>query len=126
MKVMLFVAVGGALGALARYGVGLAAAGAWGERFPWGTLVVNLAGCLALGVIIEAQAHTRGMSDEMRLMLTTGFLGALTTFSTFGVETVQLVEREGVGLALGNIGANVLVGLAAAWIGVVLARTVWG
>ena len=89
MKHLALVMFGGALGAASRYGIGLATAKAWGTYFPWGTMVVNLAGCFFIGLLFGVGDRVRLLTPEMRLLLMTGYLGALTTFSTFSLETVN-------------------------------------
>ena len=109
MKYALLVALGGALGALARYALtGLAArlAGAW----PLGTLVVNALGCLAAGWLLFA-VETHGVSPRARALLGVGVLGALTTFSTFGVDTFELLRTAGPTAAFGNVALNLALGL---------------
>jgi fluoride exporter len=90
-----------------------------GDDFPWGTLVVNLTGCLALGVL-TGLARSHGLGATPRTIIGTGGLGAYTTFSTFTFETVRLVEEGELGFALGNVAASVVIGLAAAAIGIAL------
>lgn len=126
MQTLLLIAVAGALGALSRYGVSLWALRAFGEDFPLGTLVVNVLGCLLLGFFMGASAVHPGVTREVRVALGTGFLGSFTTFSTFGVETVRLVEEGAWGGALLNVGLNVVVGLACAAAGLALARRFLG
>ena len=89
MKILL-VMFGGSIGALSRYGVSLLAAQLFGTRFPWGTLIVNLSGCFLIGLSFAlAERGLSIMNPSMRLFFVTGYLGALTTFSTFGLETVN-------------------------------------
>lgn len=86
------VALGGALGALSRFGVG-SLAGRWlGSGFPWGTMACNIAGSIIMGVLIGLFAHY-GTSNTVRLFLAVGFLGAFTTFSSFSLETILMLER---------------------------------
>ena len=123
MTAIFLVGLGGALGAIARYlGVRWVQHLAGGHWFPWGTLAVNVAGCLAIGLLAGA-ADARGiLSTNQRLFLMTGILGGFTTFSAFGLETLHLA-RGGYGLAaFGNVAASVLLGLGAAWIGYAAAR----
>lgn len=110
--------VAGALGALARFGVSVAAARRAARRglagpFPWAVLVVNTVGS-AIGGAVLGLAHAGVVTDELRLVLLAGFCGGLTTFSTFGVETVQLVIDGRARQATVSVAANVGVGLAAA------------
>jgi CrcB protein len=117
----LSIAAGGALGAMARHGLALLAVRWLGERFPWGTLLANALGSLALGFLMQWFAQ-RQASDEVRLLLTTGFLGAFTTFSTYSVQSVRLMEEGSTALALANVVGNVVLGLALATLGIALAR----
>lgn len=120
---LIAIALGGAAGALTRYGVGVACARAWGERFGYGTLLVNAVGCFALGVLMhETWAAGERLSPHAHAGLAVGLLGGLTTFSTFGYQTVRHVDSGEPGLALLNIAANVVVGLAAAAAGLAAAR----
>lgn len=115
-----YVALGGALGALARYGISGWVYDRMGESFPWGTLVVNLVGCLALGLVIR-WLQVSAVSPEVRPFLTIGVLGAFTTFSTFSYETVALLQ-EGQWLRAGlYMGGSVVLGLIAMVAGVALA-----
>jgi CrcB protein len=89
----LLVAVGGAIGSLLRYYVGLGSLRLMGPGFPWGTLVVNVAGCFIIGVFAEMIARRFNASVELRLLLITGFLGGFTTFSAFSLDAISLFER---------------------------------
>lgn len=122
--VWLGIAVAGGVGALARYGVALLAHRWWGPAFPWGTLVVNLVGCFLLGLLLEFSERSPQFSAETRLILGTGFFGALTTFSTFGVDTFRALETGHIGTALANVGLNLIPGLLLVYAGVLLARMV--
>jgi|SRR5688500_10352243 len=123
MKEIALVAVGGAAGALARYGTGLLVARLPGKPMPLGTLAVNVAGCLIIGIVGQyLSGHSPGASPALRYGVVIGFLGALTTFSAFGWDSVELLQRGHAGLALANVGANVVVGLIAVWLGMSLMR----
>ncbi|MCL7958868.1 MAG: fluoride efflux transporter CrcB [marine benthic group bacterium] len=114
-----YVALGGALGALARYGISGWVYDRMGENFPWGTLIVNLVGCLALGMVIR-WLQVSAVSPEVRPFLTIGVLGAFTTFSTFSYETVALLQ-EGQWLRAGlYMGGSVALGLIAMVAGMAL------
>lgn len=109
----LLVFVGGGLGALLRYGVGLALPRADAAAFPTATLAVNLAGSLAIGVLAAAL----GEKDAARAFWLVGVLGGFTTFSTFSLDTLALVQAGRTGTALAYVLASVLGGLALAWAG---------
>ena len=134
MREILLVALGGALGALTRMGVSQLAARWLGSGFPWGTLLVNVAGCLVIGVIGQSLVSLEGVTGKaltaesqslvslLRYGLIVGFLGALTTFSTFGFEVMRDFSQPGRAyLALLNIGANLGICLLAVWLGMWLA-----
>lgn len=115
-----YVALGGAVGALARYGISGWVYERMGENFPWGTLIVNLVGCLALGLVIR-WLQVSAVSPEVRPFLTIGVLGAFTTFSTFSYETVALLQ-EGQWLRAGlYMGGSVVLGLIAMVAGMAMA-----
>ena len=111
---MLLVAAGGAVGSMARYGIGawvLARTETW--QFPLGTFIVNVLGCLIAGVLIGVAEYRDFLTLELRLLIFTGFLGGFTTFSAFGVETVALIERAQYGMAAFYVIASVVCGMAA-------------
>ena len=117
MKVVL-VAVAGALGALARWGIGSAV----GTRsFPWHTLGINVAGSFLLGLVLRAGSD-HGWSDATVTAVGTGFLGAFTTFSTFSVEARTLLDDGRAGAALAYVLLSVLLGIAAAALGYTTAK----
>lgn len=116
----LLVGLGGALGSMTRYGVGLAFAG---TTFPFATLVVNVVGCFCIGLALPVVDRGRLLSPDMRLLIVVGFLGGFTTFSAFGYESVALMRTSSTVAAI-NIAANVLVGLAAVVAGSMVA-TAW-
>ena len=130
MREVMLVAVGGSLGALARYAIGLAGAQLLGRGFPWGTLAVNVAGCFLMGLVMEwildLESHevlTAAMGSRLafwRQGVAIGFLGGLTTFSSFGADTLRELQCGHTGLGLANIAANVLLSLAAVWAGMSL------
>lgn len=121
---VLLIGLGGALGSVARYLSSLAAARWLGLDFPYGTLIVNVAGSFAIGVIQELAAETLLVSEETRLFLTTGVMGGLTTYSTFSYETVRLIETEAWGVAAINIGLTTTLCVAVCFLGIVAARVV--
>jgi len=113
----LLVMLGGSLGAASRYGIGLLTAKLLGTNFPWGTLTVNLSGCFIIGLLFALADRVHLLTPDVRLLLITGYLGALTTFSSFTLETVN-AGRAGLTLqALTNILINNLGGLTLTYIG---------
>ena len=121
MEKLLLVMVGGSLGAASRYGISLLSVNLWGTRFPWGTLAANLAGCFLIGLLFGLSDRVRLLTPEMRLLLITGFLGALTTFSTFSIETVSagragLMVQPVVNILINNLGGLALTVLGL-WVG---------
>ena len=120
--VYLAVALGGALGAMARYGISGWVQTATGSMFPMGTLVVNVVGSFVIGIVLQATTEKFSASPEVRLFLTTGFCGGLTTFSTFSFETLRLMEDQQWLAAGGNTLLNVVLCIGAAFLGVVAAR----
>jgi CrcB protein len=117
VKSMFLVALGGAIGSVARYeltGWVLHRTVQW--KFPAGTFVVNVTGCLAAGLLAGAAAKANWLTPEVRLLLFTGLLGGYTTFSAFGLETMLLVRRGEWLVASGNVIASVVLGLAVLWL----------
>lgn len=123
---MFALAVAGAAGTVSRYAVSGWSYRVLGDKLPYGTLVVNVIGCLLLGFVMQLALSTDVIPRAMRMPITVGFFGAFTTFSTFGYETVRLMEDAAWFPALINIGANVLLCLVAAWAGLALGRLLLG
>jgi len=111
-NIWLAVAVGGAIGAMARHGVSRTAMHWLGPNFPWGTMAVNVVGSFIMGVLIVWLAAREPYSAAMRSFLTVGLLGAFTTFSAFALDVVVLVERKAHlaagGYLAGSVGLSVL------------------
>jgi CrcB protein len=122
VKAILLIGVAGAAGAVSRYGVGVLAGRTLGENFAYGTLAVNVLGCLVLGVLVQFERSTDLVTHPLRLLAMVGFLGAFTTFSAFGFETLRYLEQGAAHLAMLNVSANVVLGLAAVWGGYVIGR----
>lgn len=122
MKGILIVALGGAIGSVARYKLSvyiLHHTIDW--RFPAGTFAVNVAGCLVAGILAGLAEKHDFLSAEARLLLFTGILGGFTTFSAFGLETLFLLKRGEVMVAGANVVLSVVAGLAALWLGLGMA-----
>ncbi len=121
------IAVGGAAGATCRYLVHLACSRTLGSHFAFSTLTVNVVGCFLLGILIPlGTAEFPRWHAVTHSAMTIGFLGALTTFSTFGFETTRFFEEAQHGLGLLNIAGNMFLGLAAVYFGLQLGRSLVG
>lgn len=121
---LLAIAGAGALGALARYGLSGAAQRWFPTGFPGGTLVVNIVGCFLLGLLATLGLERLTISPTTRTAVLVGFLGAFTTFSTFGYETLALMREGDMARAGLNVALSVGLGIAACWAGVVVATKV--
>jgi CrcB protein len=121
MNMVLLAAAGGALGSSARYLVNVGAGKLFGMGFPWGTLIVNIAGCFIMGLVIGWGA-LRGLSNEARVFLATGILGGFTTFSAFSADFAALIERKNFALSALYLTSSVILSLAAVFAGLYLVR----
>jgi CrcB protein len=124
---VLFVGIGGFLGSVLRYVVtGLVQQWTGREDFPLGTMVVNLSGCLVIGLLSELAEARGAFTPETRAFVFIGILGGFTTFSSFGNETMNL-WRDGQNLfAFLNVASHMVFGLGAVWLGRVLGHVIWG
>ena len=118
----LAIAAGGALGAVLRYWVSLGVYAWLGRGFPWGTLAVNVLGSFLMGFLYILLVERLSLGVEARAFMLIGFLGAFTTFSTFSIETFNLIEQAQLVKALLNVLVSVLVCVSATWMGVILGR----
>jgi CrcB protein len=123
MLQLLLVAVGGAIGSVLRYCVGVWALRIAGPAFPWGTLAVNVVGCFLIGLLAELITRRYGGSVELRLLLITGFLGGFTTFSAFSLDTIALFERGATMAGITYVVASVAVSLIAVFAGLAVVRS---
>jgi len=119
---VLTIAAGGAIGALMRFWVSNGIYGVFGRGFPYGTLAVNVLGSLAMGLLYILFLERMSVSPEIRGALLVGFLGAFTTFSTFSIETINLIEQADFAKAGLNMFLSVSASVFACWAGVVLGR----
>jgi fluoride exporter len=122
MKELALVAFAGAVGTLARFGLSSWVQKLGGIKFPWATLAVNLIGCLLFGLVFALAEERHLISARLRLILLTGFMGAFTTFSSFGFETATLLRNEQWMIALANVAAQNILGIGAVFLGLSLGR----
>jgi fluoride exporter len=122
--IILAVALGGALGSLARYFVAGAVQSAVSPGFPWGIFVVNISGGFIMGLIVEASALKLNLTPEMRAFLTVGILGGYTTFSTFSLDSALLIERGAYGAAAVYMAGSAILSVAALFAGLWLVRSI--
>jgi CrcB protein len=127
MERVILIGLGGFLGTVLRYGLGgLAYRVKNGGTFPYETLLVNVIGCFAIGLLCGVAEARAAFSGTTRGFLFAGVLGGFTTFSSFGYETFQLLRDGQNDVAAVSIGLQVVVGIGAVWAGDILARLVWG
>lgn len=122
MEIAVAVAVCGALGCLTRYFVSGLVYGILGRGFPYGTFVVNILGAFIIGLLMEFGIRSTLIPPTLRIGLTVGFMGGLTTFSTFSYETFRLLEEGNFITASANVALSVLVCLLFTWAGITTAR----
>lgn len=125
MERFLWICLAGAVGTGTRYLIALWAAQRLGSTFPFGTLIVNLIGCFAIAAVMHA-AGTFAWSPTLRSAITIGFIGGLTTYSSFNYETTRLMEEGATGAAFVNAIATILGAFAAGWLGMLCARQFLG
>ena len=117
------IAIGGALGSVARFGVSTGIYALLGRSFPYGTFIVNVVGSFAMGLLAGFFVYRAGVPQHVRLFLTTGILGGFTTFSTFSLDAALMIERHQLGLAAGYLIGSVAAGLAALFFGLAVFRS---
>jgi CrcB protein len=126
MQRFLLICLAGALGSGLRYLVGLWASQRFGVWFPYGTLIVNVTGCFLMALVMQLALTLSTFPPNLRFALTTGFLGGLTTYSSFNYETTQLLHAGSVRVALLNFGLTVVLCFVAGLLGLALARRLVG
>ena len=126
MTRLLLIGFAGALGTVARYQVGLWAGRTLGTGFPYGTLAVNVVGCFLIALIAEIAVTTTLISPTLRLTLMTGFMGGLTTYSSFNYETTRFLQDRDWASGLLNLGVTLMACFVAGLLGLAVARQVAG
>jgi CrcB protein len=121
---VLAIAAGGALGAILRFAISNATHMFLGRGFPYGTLMVNIIGCLGMGILYVVFLERLTLGPEWRAAIQVGLLGALTTFSTFSMETLLLIQGGEAQKAALNIFLSVILCLAATWAGMLMGRQI--
>jgi len=119
-----YIAVGGALGSLARYGVGVLVSDRMGTKFPYGTFVINITACVIIGFSLAYLGRRTELSAGWRFLIPVGFVGAYSTFSTFEWETFSKLQAGEFFTSSLYVVLSIVLGLAAVWCGVMLARAV--
>lgn len=122
MQKYLLIALGGALGSMARYWVGSAVTSRLGVRLPWGTLVINLTACIVLGFVLTFLGKRGGMSAAVLYLVPIGFVGAYSTFSTYEWESLSLLRTGAFPLAALYAVGSLILGLVAVWCGMLAAE----
>jgi len=122
LKTLVFIAVGGAFGAVSRYTTSLGVYSLLGRNFPYGTLFVNVAGSFLMGVLSIMLLERFNLGPEWRAAILVGFLGSYTTFSTFSIETLNLLELGDINRAVLNMGLSLTLCLLAVWFGINVGR----
>ena len=122
MQKYLLIAIGGALGSIARYWVSATVNNRMGIRFPYGTLLVNLTACLVIGFTLTFLGRRADINPAWRFLIPIGFIGAYSTFSTYEWETFTALQTGAFLMATLYVTLSILLGLIALWLGVLLAR----
>lgn len=123
MKTVFLIALGGGLGSVARYLTGKISFALWGADFPWGTMIVNVVGSLAIGIVAGLLAHFTSWSQDVRHFVVVGILGGFTTFSAFALDSLLLYERQAYGAALFYIAGSVIISILAVAAGMFIIRS---
>lgn len=123
---VLLIGLAGALGTLARYFVGLWAGRTLGTWFPYGTLIVNVVGCFLITLVTELALRTTLVSPTLRSILTTGFMGGLTTYSAFDLETTNLLRERAWASAAANVVVTLGLCFVAGLVGLLLGKRIAG
>ena len=116
IRTLLCIAIGGSVGSMLRYLTAFAIEKYYATIFPLATFVVNIVGCLIIGLVMGWLEKNQLMTSNLKWLLVTGFCGGFTTFSAFGYENIRLLQNGNIGMAFLYIGGSIIVGLLAVWI----------
>ena len=122
MNTYIVIAVGGAFGAISRFWITTNVDKLYAATYPWGTFIVNLIGCFFIGLLFVLFSEKISLADDVRSLLVVGFLGAMTTFSTFSLDAFLLIEQGQYGIAFSYLLGSVVVCLIATFVGINIAR----
>jgi len=121
-NIYLYIAAGGAFGAVARFFLSTWVYNRTQQNFPYGTFLVNLVGCFLLGLFYTIFLQKSAVNPQIRSMITVGFLGAFTTFSTFSLETLNIIKEGNIGIGLLYVGSSIFLGILFVWLGIGVAN----
>ena len=122
MKTLFYIAIGGAIGSVFRYLTSVLVNKYWCSNFPLATFITNFVGCFLIGFLIGILENNQMTNSTLKWFLITGFCGGFTTFSAFGLENINLFQNQNNAIALLYIGASVIFGLAAVWLGLFVTK----
>ncbi|HVZ16922.1 MAG TPA: fluoride efflux transporter CrcB [Terriglobales bacterium] len=122
MSKYVIVGVGGFLGAITRFWLGVYVGTRLGSRFPYGTFIINISGSFLIGLVLTILAERSTLSPNWRYLIPIGFIGAYTTFSTFEFETLRAMQDGQIAIGLMNVIGSVTMGFIAVWLGVITAK----